>query len=879
MKQILSFWVAVFMLCGISAFAEETGTNNEFTLVQSQVIHGWEMDTAWWANWGGITTSAGTANGAVPVTNGHLIGTFPASATNWYINQPNAVAGLRCEDISYAELSLSTGQALESISFNFAGDKKLSGPAVAAGDGQKIIRIENRDEAGEPVFTGVPETLQFQFMPVDRSLGTNIDIDYIRFYKTDNIRSAKETDAYATFDFDVNIPSDGWALKGEVRGAYIAEGKIGAEVFGTACAETAGKFSRRAEQLSGIAVTYQNGTSSERAKLYFKTVEDEDWMEEHSAECSVVPNDTQMREYVFDTYKLEGWSGELAGLRLVLADSGGSIAVDRIRLLKFPAEINLSEGIFTVTGSAADFAAQTLSVKVIDTADGSIALEEVCVVGADGSFSFMFEGEDSGRVVRYDIGFETDEGCRFARNYTFVGEQFLEKLLERINGAIAKGEAGNALNLLNENLEYVHLDSEHFAIFTEENRYMEYFRQVFAHSKAFADMQQLSKRLDECVVLTWMCNADAEYEKECTPLLSLLEECGEMKLYQALSSDDKAKCISKVAKKIPTSYQEFADCFCEQAILTTINQTSGWKTIGDVIEQYAEKIGIDRGDIEHLKNRQSVYLKMVGCGSREGLTSYEQLKSEFYAAERVVNSSGNSGGSTGGSSGNTGGGKGGGGAYSSNASVTPKTNSPIGYQAEPVSEKPRKETAFRDMKGYEWAAESVENLRLSGVIAGRSAEKFEPGDLVLREEFCKMLVLALKVKIEPRTTTFSDVDPDAWYQPYVAAAVSSGYAKGIGEGRFGIGTAVTREDVAVMICRTIDGILEPAAAEISFYDRDEISDYAENAVAALTNAGLMKGMGNGMFCPKNNLTRAEAAVSIDRMLKYMDSIAGEGGNK
>lgn len=50
---------------------------------------------------------------------------------------------------------------------------------------------------------------------------------------------------------------------------------------------------------------------------------------------------------------------------------------------------------------------------------------------------------------------------------------------------------------------------------------------------------------------------------------------------------------------------------------------------------------------------------------------------------------------------------------------------------------------------------------------------------------------------------FSDVDQAAWYAPYVAAAQENSIVSGLGDGRFGIGTNITRQDMAVIIANAL----------------------------------------------------------------------------
>ena len=54
---------------------------------------------------------------------------------------------------------------------------------------------------------------------------------------------------------------------------------------------------------------------------------------------------------------------------------------------------------------------------------------------------------------------------------------------------------------------------------------------------------------------------------------------------------------------------------------------------------------------------------------------------------------------------------------------------------------------------------------------------------------------------QPFARTFSDVAPDAWYSEAVAWAAERGIVSGYGNGLFGPGDNITREQLAVMLWR------------------------------------------------------------------------------
>ncbi len=175
---------------------------------------------------------------------------------------------------------------------------------------------------------------------------------------------------------------------------------------------------------------------------------------------------------------------------------------------------------------------------------------------------------------------------------------------------------------------------------------------------------------------------------------------------------------------------------------------------------------------------------------------------------------------------------------------------------------------FKDMNGFEWAKTAVENLYGKGIVQGTGADKYEPGRAVTREEFVKLVCEAFGFEIITGDTGFVDVVSDEWYEKYINTAVSLGIVTGKSETEFGVGESITREDMAVMIIRALKayGKLPENAERKSFDDKNDISDYALESVEQLCGMGIINGIGDNKFAPKNNANRAEAAVIINRCL-------------
>ena len=124
-----------------------------------------------------------------------------------------------------------------------------------------------------------------------------------------------------------------------------------------------------------------------------------------------------------------------------------------------------------------------------------------------------------------------------------------------------------------------------------------------------------------------------------------------------------------------------------------------------------------------------------------------------------------------------------------------------------------------------------------------------------------MLVLSLGIRLAG-DVSFDDVDNTAWYYAYIAAAYNAGIVNGIDADRFGVGEYITREQMAAMACRALNVTDIPGTALAVFADDSEISAYAQDSVYYMQYKGIINGIGNNLFAPKANASRAQAAKII-----------------
>ncbi|KQO18474.1 immunoglobulin-like domain-containing protein [Paenibacillus sp. Leaf72] len=181
------------------------------------------------------------------------------------------------------------------------------------------------------------------------------------------------------------------------------------------------------------------------------------------------------------------------------------------------------------------------------------------------------------------------------------------------------------------------------------------------------------------------------------------------------------------------------------------------------------------------------------------------------------------------------------------------------------------DVAFGDLGQAKWAQTMIEALAAREIVSGTGGGRFEPARAVTRAEFVQLLLGALELIDEQATSSLRDVLQGAWYEAAVASAEKLGLVKGRPDGTFGIHDAITREEMAVILARATEQIAWESTASTkpfpSFADEQSISGFAQEAVSAMQQAGLVNGFEDGSYRPQGQTTRAQAAAVIFKLLK------------
>ena len=190
-------------------------------------------------------------------------------------------------------------------------------------------------------------------------------------------------------------------------------------------------------------------------------------------------------------------------------------------------------------------------------------------------------------------------------------------------------------------------------------------------------------------------------------------------------------------------------------------------------------------------------------------------------------------------------------------------------QAAALSELAVQAQAITDIEDH-WTQEAIQMAVENGWVQGTSSTTFSPDAPINRGMFVTILGRMAGADTEGMRASFSDVPEGAYYAPYAAWASKNGIAIGVSETVFDPERSVSRQEMAVMLFRfaQLDGKSLPVGDISAFSDSRQISGWAEEAVSALSAAGIMTGKGNSVFDPAGTATRAEAAVILTRYADY-----------
>ena len=458
---------------------------------------------------------------------------------------------------------------------------------------------------------------------------------------------------------------------------------------------------------------------------------------------------------------------------------------------------------------------------------GTIAFIKKVQSEPDGTFSVLWEPEKNGM---YDIKAASSGGICVFEDFWYTSL----KELKRLQKVLLEGNSEDIAEVLNDedSLNTLEINTE------------------------LLKGRNVQNTAEALVALR-------EYNKETIDAVQYVEDAVKLARFKSEKSEEAFSLYAEILEKydVPFDNKAVYDALDNGAVKSGVLENFSQKSVGK-LEAANDELKAEvilSGTEKSLWSECEKYLLMIdekildGCGSKSYVLKntagkrYSSLSELQSSVEKLVKDSKKeqSGGKS--STGGTVGGK--------NVSMKLETTGNDNKASEKTVRK-----VFSDVPESHWAFDAVNYLRWNNIVNGDTNNSFNPEKNVSRAELVKMLVCAFNVK--GSTCDFADVNSGDWFYGYVAAAFTKGLINGDGS-NFRPNEDITRQDAAVIIFRFAENSGKKyTGGDLTFEDAESISDYAKNAVAALSSDGTINGIDGKRFAPQERLTRAQCAKMI-----------------
>ncbi|AXH98342.1 S-layer homology domain-containing protein [Sporosarcina sp. PTS2304] len=186
---------------------------------------------------------------------------------------------------------------------------------------------------------------------------------------------------------------------------------------------------------------------------------------------------------------------------------------------------------------------------------------------------------------------------------------------------------------------------------------------------------------------------------------------------------------------------------------------------------------------------------------------------------------------------------------------------------------------FRDLDRHQ-AKDAIQKLYSLGIF-DENSQFFSPNTPMKRYQYTVGILKAVDLRVleepkkskVPRVPIFADLstkDPDYMY---IESAVEQGIITGVTPDSFEPDSPITRVQAIAILVRALgmEGRAPSPGFKTQYVDDYKISDWAKDSVYVATELGLVRGNEHNQFNPKQQLTRAQAALITSRFLDFLEN--------
>lgn len=176
---------------------------------------------------------------------------------------------------------------------------------------------------------------------------------------------------------------------------------------------------------------------------------------------------------------------------------------------------------------------------------------------------------------------------------------------------------------------------------------------------------------------------------------------------------------------------------------------------------------------------------------------------------------------------------------------------------------------FYDVKPSDWYYEYVNFISSCGIMSGVGDDYFLPDEETLRGMIVTVLYSMAEKPDLKQPTLYTDINYTDYYFVPSLWASEQGIVYGIGNDEFSPNTAVSREEICLILYRFAeyqDNVMIGSIPTSYWSDVYNINSWAIEAVLWCYSNGIISGRENNTFEPQESTTRAEIATILSKYI-------------
>lgn len=184
---------------------------------------------------------------------------------------------------------------------------------------------------------------------------------------------------------------------------------------------------------------------------------------------------------------------------------------------------------------------------------------------------------------------------------------------------------------------------------------------------------------------------------------------------------------------------------------------------------------------------------------------------------------------------------------------------------------------FPDVKSGHWAERDIAKMKAKGIVAGFS-DGYHPLEAISREQAIVMLIRTMGKAEEAYgkelPSDFKNPEKlSPWARESVALAAELGLLSQEDRNNFRPKEATKRYEMAIFAAKALGYGGSGSNINLGFLDEKDIPEKAKGYIKAVQDAGVMQGLADNTFRPKDPLNRAQMASLLAALDRKLDSFS------